>query len=183
MLTLYLQTSQKEEAGLSRKQQCAHSDIRSCKTWTLGTLLLWFLDLVGIFAGLWSVISWSPQVCLRSSREATVNPWSMLKVHLVGSNHRMRVQMTSLESPKRNSVQMGAWKCHTLCFDRCTIYITHLSRHTHHLHTACFQEIPVMSFGCACRDWIPPNAPCFCCMGLLQICTTVPFKVWIQKSV
>ena len=24
-----------------------------------------------------------------------------------------------------------------------------------------FQEIPVMSFGLACRDWIPPNAPCF----------------------
>ena len=65
---------------------------------------------------------------------------SMLKVHLVGSNHRMRVQMTSLESPKRNSVQMGAWKCHTLCFERCTIYITHLSRHTHHMHTACFRR-------------------------------------------
>ena len=87
---------------------------------------------------------------------------SMLKVHLVGSNQQMRVQMTSLESPERNSVQMGAWKCHTLCFERCTIYITHLSRHTHHLHTACFQEIPAMSFGRACYDWIPPNAPCFC---------------------
>ena len=64
----------------------------------------------------------------------------MLKVHLVGSNHRMRVQMTSPESPKRNSVQMGAWKCHTLCFERCTIYITHLSRHTHHMHTPCFRR-------------------------------------------
>ena len=58
-----------------------------------------------------SVRLWATRLAGKVIRITTDNQatmWSMLKVHLVGSNHRMRVQMTSLESPKRNSVQMGA---------------------------------------------------------------------------
>ena len=48
-------------------------------------------------------------------------------------------------------------------------------------------EIPMTSFGCACRDWIPPDAPCFwwvvmCLLSMMSGYVFTQQMIWVSEN-
>ena len=81
----------------------------------------------------------------------------------MGSNHGMRIQMTSLESPQKKECANAGYVGDNMSGAR-DVYSTSLKTEGVPLFMppfahCFFGEFPVTSFGRALHDWIPPNAP------------------------